>query len=54
MKSLLEIEFAIDYLRGHSDEDIPEDFPDVFSVDILNSYEKNLIIKTLMWVINNE
>jgi len=53
MKKLIEIEFAIDYLRGHTDEEIPKGFPNTFSSDILNSYEKDLIARTLEWVLKD-
>ncbi len=50
MKNLSEIEFAIDYFRGHTDEDLHCDFSNDFERKILNSHEKDLIARTLEWV----
>jgi len=49
MKSLSEIEFAINYLNGHADEDKPEDFP--IEDRLLTATNRYLFSEILNWVL---
>ncbi len=53
MKKKSEIEFAIDYFRGHTDEEFPVDMSSSLEKGILNKGEITIVIDTLEWVMGN-